>query len=168
MEEIVYTIVYHGGTEIVSKPELRQSQRFLDFGPGFYTTHSYEQARRWAERQRRIRSLMSAIVCRYDISGLWDAQLSIRRFDGPTPEWLEAVVNCRRGIDVFACNDVVVGPVADDSVFETIRFYETGIYTQEETIKRLQTEKLFNQVAFKSERSLAFCRYLSCDSEGDA
>ena len=36
-------IVYHGSTVLVEKPEIRRSAAFLDFGPGFYTTTSYEQ-----------------------------------------------------------------------------------------------------------------------------
>ena len=37
-------ILYHGSTVIVDKPEIRLGSSFLDFGTGFYTTSSYEQA----------------------------------------------------------------------------------------------------------------------------
>ena len=32
METIVYTVAFHGGTEVVEKPEIRNSPRNLDFG----------------------------------------------------------------------------------------------------------------------------------------
>ena len=39
-------ILYHGSTEIVDKLEIRESKTYLDFGMGFYTTTSFEQAQR--------------------------------------------------------------------------------------------------------------------------
>ena len=168
METIVYTVAYHGGTEGVIAPEIRRGRRFLDFGPAFYATHSREQAVRWAERQHRIRGMGDVVVTQYDISGLWTSGLSLRFFDGPTEEWLDAVVACRAGTDVFAGVDTVLGPVADDNVYETIRLYESGVYTREEAIRRLLTEKLFNQLAFKTEAALRFCRYVSHEKVGGA
>ena len=37
--------VYHGSIEEVRNPEIRQPNRSLDYGSGFYTTTSYEQAK---------------------------------------------------------------------------------------------------------------------------
>ena len=37
-------ILYHGSTVPVEKPEIRISESFLDFGTGFYTTTSLQQA----------------------------------------------------------------------------------------------------------------------------
>lgn len=37
-------ILYHGSIDIVAKPEIRKGEVFLDFGRGFCTTTSYEQA----------------------------------------------------------------------------------------------------------------------------
>lgn len=167
METVVYTVAFHGGTEVVEKPEIRKSPRNLDFGIGFYTTQSREQAARWAERQRKVRGLPVSIVNKYDISGLWSAELACKTFEGATEEWLDAVIACRKGTDVFAPYDVVVGPVADDNVYETIRLYESGVYTREETIRRLKTERLFNQLTFKSDKALAFCRFVSSESVGE-
>ena len=39
------------------------------------------------------------------------------------------------------CN---IGTVADDNIYQTIRFYETGVFSGDETIKRLKTEVLFD------------------------
>lgn len=44
--------VYHGSLEIVTNPEIRISDRTLDYGSGFYTTTDYDQARRWVERRK--------------------------------------------------------------------------------------------------------------------
>ena len=39
--------LYHGGLIIVDKPKIIHSNRTLDFGKGFYTTSSKEQATQW-------------------------------------------------------------------------------------------------------------------------
>ncbi|MCQ2065447.1 MAG: DUF3990 domain-containing protein [Bacteroidaceae bacterium] len=36
--------LYHGSTEIVIHPEIRQPGRTLDYGSGFYTTTDFRQA----------------------------------------------------------------------------------------------------------------------------
>lgn len=164
METVIYTIVFHGGTEIVSAPEIRVTRRNCDFGPGFYATHSREQAARWTERQRKIRMQREAVVNKYDITGLWESGIKAKIFEAPTEEWLDSVVSCRKGMDVFAGFDVVLGPVADDTVYETIRLFEAGVFTRDETIRRLKVEKLFNQIVFKTETALGFCRFVGCET----
>lgn len=44
-------IVYHGSIEQVVKPEIREANRALDYGSGFYTTTSEEQATLWVKRK---------------------------------------------------------------------------------------------------------------------
>ena len=44
--------LYHGSLDTVSKPEIREPSRTLDYGKGFYTTTSYEQAESWVKRHR--------------------------------------------------------------------------------------------------------------------
>ena len=50
-------ILYHGSNIAVTEPQIIVSNRALDFGAGFYTTSSEEQAIRWAKLQalRRLR-----------------------------------------------------------------------------------------------------------------
>ena len=43
--------IYHGSIEKVENPEIRESNRTLDYGRGFYTTTSYEQAESWVRRR---------------------------------------------------------------------------------------------------------------------
>lgn len=43
--------IYHGSIDIVENPEIRQPNRSLDYGHGFYTTTSFAQAKKLAERR---------------------------------------------------------------------------------------------------------------------
>ena len=42
-------IIYHGSLEIVEQPQILKANRPLDFGTGFYTTSSLQQALRWVK-----------------------------------------------------------------------------------------------------------------------
>lgn len=46
MKEVM---VYHGGTEIVERPDCKCRRRNLDFGQGFYVTDIRKQAEDWAK-----------------------------------------------------------------------------------------------------------------------
>ena len=43
-------LLYHGSNIAVREPKILKSQRYLDFGAGFYMTSDFEQARKWAVR----------------------------------------------------------------------------------------------------------------------
>lgn len=55
-------LLYHGSTEIIEFPKLIKSDRFLDFGNGFYTTTNLEQAIRWASIKKRRTEADTAYV----------------------------------------------------------------------------------------------------------
>ena len=55
-------ILYHGSNVAVSEPKLIQSNRFLDFGFGFYTTTNKEQALRFADKVSARRKEGSPLV----------------------------------------------------------------------------------------------------------
>ena len=59
-------ILYHGSLECVSQPEIRKGFANLDFGVGFYTTTSYEQAERWAKIKMRRSNVDVGYVSVYE------------------------------------------------------------------------------------------------------
>ena len=54
--------IYHGSIEVVERPELRPSNRTLDYGRGFYTTTSFKQAEDWV--RRRMKENEAALILR--------------------------------------------------------------------------------------------------------
>lgn len=142
-------------------PEIRKRHNAPDFGLGFYTTESEDQAVRWAKHVRLVRTTKHAVVTVYDISSLDVTSLKVKVFDGVSEEWFDAVISCRSGNDVLSGHDIVIGPVADDNVYRTIRLFETGVYDKAEAMRRLLAERLFNQVVFKTDIALKNLRYVS-------
>ena len=154
-------IIYHGSTELVDTPEIRVSDTFLDFGTGFYTTTSYEQAERWARIKMRRKNKDVGYVSIYEFD--FDAALKetvVNRFESADIAWLEFVVGNRRGEENFHGVDMHIGPVADDNVYRSIRLFETGVLDVEETIKRLKTELLHDQWTFHTDKILSFLKFV--------
>jgi len=148
-------ILYHGSTVIVEKPQIIISDKFLDFGYGFYTTTSKEQALRWANiKKNRIKSENSYLnIYQIDDYIFSNNSFSILNFDNPSREWLEFIIDNRRGSTMHNY-DFVRGPVANDTLYRVFVLFESGVLTLEETIKRLKINELFVQLSFHSERAL--------------
>ena len=153
-------ILYHGSNIIVDSPKLLKVQRSLDFGRGFYTTSDFEQAKKWAERSTRIRKDGNPVISCYDIQDSDIASLNVLRFDKPDEKWLEFVAANRKNILQENNWDLIVGPVVNDQTFPTIILYLDGFLDADSCIKRLLPQKLKDQYVFKTEKALAFLRYI--------
>lgn len=142
-------IIYHGSTDLVNHPEIRQSEVYLDFGIGFYTTTSYEQASRWAKiKMRRSHAAIGYVsVYAFDLEQA-EKDIIIRRFQQADMAWLTFVVGSRTGQAPEIQADMTIGPVADDNVYQSIRLFETGVLDAADTVKRLKTEVLHDQWTF--------------------
>lgn len=157
--------VYHGSLVVVEKPEIRVSDRYLDFGYGFYTTMNEKQAIKWTAKQKNRKGTNVGYVSTYDFDiARAESELKILRFDKADKDWLDFVSANRKG----QCGekyDVVIGPVADDGVYEVVRFYEIGVYDLEEAVKRLKVEELYNQVLFHTESSLKYLKFIGAEEK---
>ena len=69
------------------------------------------------------------------------------------------VVNNRKGKSTEEY-ELVMGPVANDQLYATIRLYEQGVITADAAIEMLKTHKLFNQLSFHTERVAVLLKFL--------
>lgn len=147
--------VYHGSTLIIEHPRLIKSGRFLDFGDGFYTTTNFEQASRWASIKQKRTGADKAYVNVYEIEDLLlsNEELSVLIFKEADRSWLEFITGNRRGNPLHEY-DIVKGAVANDTIYQTLVLFEAGAYTVEDTIARLKVHRIFDQIAFHTEKAL--------------
>ncbi len=156
--------IYHGSTVSVPVPEIRKGETNLDFGVGFYMTTSYEQAKRWANVKMRREEKEEGYVSVYEFDDKTALESKkIKKFLSADMAWLTFVINNRSGINSNELFDMTIGPVADDNVYRTIRFFETGIIDAEETIKRLKTEILQDQWVAHTESILSHLKFIRAD-----
>ena len=143
-------ILYHGSNIAVSRPRLLPAPRALDFGIGFYTTSSMELATWWAHKTTKRTSEGIPTVSKYEIPNESLSQVRILRFDGPNRDWLRLVTACRRNACEMDEWDVIYGPAADDKTTETLDLYWSGLYDEEDAIRRLKPQKWKDQYTFKT------------------
>ena len=151
--------LYHGGINRVEKPILLQVSRKLDFGAGFYTTSDFEQAKRWATIKQQRNNSERAVVSVYNLNP--SKALNIKEFKYADEKWLDFIMKHRMGLNISNKFDIIIGPVANDTLYETLSLYERGILTHEETIVRLKVHELTDQITFKTEKALSFLNYES-------
>lgn len=156
--EVIKLNIYHGSDVVVEKPQILKSNRLLDFGIGFYTTSNKEQAVRWGEKVilRNNTDKRILTVYNFDIEKAKE-KLKIIEFTLADEKWLNFITANRSGKETSEEYDIVIGPVADDNVYLTVKLFETGVLDKEEAIKRLKVEKLFDQILFHTEKALEFC-----------
>lgn len=144
--------LYHGSNVEVRKPSLRIGRKNTDFGRGFYTTTQKEQAEHWTsiklDRAKSGRRVVS--VFEIEDAILSSPELKIREFHGPDEDWLNFVVNCRRGVEHDY--DLVFGPVANDKVFTVVNLYESGVLDAPAAIAELKAYKTYDQLSFHTQR----------------
>ena len=146
-------ILYHGSNCNFDKVDISKSKDKRDFGKGFYTTTLREQAEDWAE----------ALFDRYKGDGIFiyelelelTGELSVKKYEGLSEEWLLMVQKNRTLGGVQHKFDIVQGPVANDKTARTIALYIAGIIDANEAIKRLQYNQINDQVSLHTSAALS-------------
>lgn len=154
------SIIYHGSIEEVKNPEIRQPNRSLDYGSGFYTTTSYEQAKKLVERRMKDKGVAIGYVNIYDLDDKAVKRMNSLIFEKPTEEWVKFVMKNRTNRTFSHDFDIVYGPVADDSVYTQFTLYEGGIISMSTLIQELKTYKLVDQYLFHTEKSLTAIKFV--------
>lgn len=154
-------LVYHGSNLAVECPRIIQSERFLDFGIGFYTTTNYDQAVNFAHKVFARRKIGVPTVSHYEIDEIaMRRSFSVRKFLHADMEWLDYVVANRSGTYSGENFDIVYGPVANDDVYTTIAALMAGIIDRPGALAALKVRKLFNQLVFATPEPLSILHFI--------
>ena len=157
--------LYHGSYIEVKNPKILTSSRVGDFGRGFYTTSSFEQARRWAQIRAMQEDLSAGLVTVFDVPDqlFIHPELRIKTFETADEEWLDFVLANRKNVDFDHEFDIVKGPVANDRVYVCLNMLEDGLADRETVIKKLKAYVLADQILFHTAKSLLFLEYAATE-----
>ena len=147
--------LYHSGFEIIRKPDIHYGRRNADFGQGFYLTADEEFTHRWA----RMRSHQQTIVNTYELD---TAELVIRSFQRD-PEWFAYLFGNRNGKPDELLADAVIGPIANDTIYDTFGIITSGFLKPEEAMKLLLIGPEYRQIVIKTEKAARKLRWLSAE-----
>ena len=139
-------LLYHGSSVIVQQPSFKHSRGDIDFGVGFYLTNDERMAKKWAASKKM------AIVNKYEIE---IDRLKTHHFSLDA-EWLRYVRDNRFKHENSEYNkyDILIGPTADDKLYDSLREYLDGAMTEKETIRVMNVLGYSEQVVMKSEFAL--------------
>lgn len=152
--------IYHGSLEIVEYPMILPPNRTLDYGNGFYTTTSRQQAQEWVERRMGEKHTKCGYINVYELDEKKMSELKSLIFSEPTKEWAEFVMENRTRKDFTHDYDIVYGPVANDRVYLQFGLYEAGAISVDTLIQELKTYKLVDQYLFHTTESLAALHFI--------
>ena len=151
-------ILYHGTNTDCDRIDFRKCKPNKDFGRGFYLTDIKQQAIEMAVRRTSFEEKGSPVVQEYefDESLLSSKDLKVKIFKGISNEWAEFIIVNRKAKGKRVHDfDIVIGPIADDSVVFQINLFMLQFITIEELVKRLEYKKLNSQYFFGTEKAIA-------------
>ncbi len=152
--------IYHGSIEKVENPEIREANRTLDYGRGFYTTTSYKQAEAWVRRKMFERKVSLGYICVYEFDETALQNINTLIFKAPTDEWVDFVMKNRTQKDFLHEYDLVYGPIANDKVYAAFALYEGGLIDKNTLISELKTYKLVDQYLFHTAKALEYIKFI--------
>lgn len=142
--------LYHTSDREIRKPDIHFGRKNADFGWGFYLTPDRAFTYRWARE--------NAVVNEYELD---EAGLDIHVFSRSI-DWFQYIFQNRRFKDGLT-TDVVLGPIANDTIFDTFGIITSGFLKPEDALKLLMIGPEYTQLAVKTEKALAQLRWLKSE-----
>ena len=133
-------ILYHTSDQEIRRPDIHHGRKNADFGWGLYLTLDREFTYRWARE--------NAVVNEYELD---EAGLLIHRFSRDI-DWFQYIFHNRRLQDGLTA-DVIIGPIANDTIFDTLGIISSGFMEPDDAMKLLLIGPEYTQVAIKTEKA---------------
>ena len=147
-------LVYHTGHHELPEPDIRIGRKNADFGQGFYLSASDEFAGKWVREQKE----QAAFVNRYELA--LDG-LSVRRLER-NEDWFDYIFRNRAGYaDRYAEDDVIIGPIANDTIYDTLGLLTSGLLDDALALRLLRLGPSFEQIVIKTDKARSQLRFLS-------
>ena len=134
-------ILYHTSEREIRNPDIHYGRENADFGWGFYLTPDRDFTYRWAKE--------NAVVNEYELD---ENNLNIYTFTRDI-NWFQYIFNNRRKRDSLTA-DVVIGPIANDTIFDTLGIISSGYLKPEDAVKLLMIGPEYTQVAIKTGKAI--------------
>ena len=101
----------------------------------------------------------------FDYDAAKSAGYRIKVFESYNLEWIEYVMDCRKGGTKQMQYDIVEGGVANDNVIDTVEDYENGIITTEQALGQLKYKDVNHQICILNQDVVdKYLRYISSET----
>lgn len=156
--------LYHGSNIAIEQIDFARCKPYKDFGQGFYLTEIKKQAMQMARRTATIYG-GEPVVTAFEFdeaAAAADDMLAMKRFAKPNEEWVLFVKanRSREGKHPVHDYDIVIGPVADDTIATLFRNFDDGIIDLPMLVAGLRYKKISSQYFFHSARAIQYLTIL--------
>ena len=160
--------LYHGSNLIIREIDLTRSKKGKDFGRGFYLNADRDQAYSMAERTYRVlgEGEPSISAFEFDLDSAIVGGLNIKIFPEYSEDWAEFVVLNRKNNTEEQAHqfDIVVGPIADDTVGVQIRRFVMGFLSAAALVEELRYRGDYSvQYFFGTRQALEYLKVKEID-----
>ena len=156
--------LYHGSNVLIDKIDLSRSRRGKDFGCGFYLnpnkSQAMEMAVRTAQRLQEGKPVLNTYLFDDNLIKMENSSLSVKIFDGYSVEWAKFILMNRKNLDGKPVHsyDIVIGPIANDTVGLQMRRFMQGYISIERMIEELKFNKPATQYFFGTELAISYLK----------
>lgn len=156
--------LFHGSNILIETIDFALCKPFKDFGRGFYLTEIESQASLMAKRTASIHG-GEPVVTIFEFNqaaALDDSSLSVKHFEEPGEEWALFVMENRNRTKKHPVHeyDLVIGPVADDTIATLFRNFDDGIIDLSMLVNGLKYKKISSQYFFHSLKAASYLKTL--------
>ncbi len=148
--------LFHTGFEIIKFPDIYRGRRNADFGPGFYLSPDGEFSRRWAREKKGSSTYVNEYELNTDGLAIKVLERDIRWFDF-------IYGNRNRVADIYSSYDVVIGPIANDTIYDVMGVTTSGFLDREQALTLLTMGPIYTQVVIKSQKSVSQLQWLGAE-----
>jgi len=146
-------LLYHTGFHERRSPDIRAGWKNADFGQGYYLTPDRDFARRWATERKGESTFVN--VYELDTDGL--NLLELDRGEA----WFDYIFRNRAGQpDTMPEYDVILGPVANDTLYDLMGMTTSCFLERETSLRILNLGPVYTQAVIKTDRAVAQLRFL--------
>ncbi len=148
--------IYHTGYQEIREPDVRYGRKNADFGQGFYLTADGDFARRWARERKGVQTVLN--IYELDPEGL-----AVQRFQRDR-EWFDYIFRNRGGYeDRLRDIDVIIGPIANDTIYNTFGVLTSGLLEPETALQVLQLGPEYRQIVLKTEKAAGRLQWIGAE-----
>ena len=148
--------LYHTGFDEIKNPDIHRGRKNADFGRDFYLSPDIDFSYRWAE----VRKDCDTYINTYELS-LEDIKVKELSRD---EEWFEYVFANRNGKeDMYADCDVIIGPIANDTIYDLFGITTSGFLSNDQALKILTYGPVYMQVAIKTEKGASALKFTGAE-----
>ena len=149
-------LLYHTGFQVIKEPDIHYGRRNADFGQGFYMTSDKDFAFRWARERKGEQTIVNA----YELD---TAGLLVHRFKRDA-EWFTYIFSNRNMKPDMLPADVVIGPIANDTIYDTFGIITSGFLKPEEAMRLLLIGPEYHQTVLITENAARNLKWLAAET----